>query len=175
VQKIRFVGEAIGHKPEAEAIIEGYSADLKAIETAVAALAQKPKVLFLIAVGNTGLRGAGEGTAADEMIGRAGGSNSFAGVNGYKPVSPEAALAANPDTLLLMKQTVDEIGGINAVAMLPALAKLSAAKAKRIVALDGNYMLNFGPRTAHAIRDLAVALHPDAALPVLPDRPWTAS
>jgi iron complex transport system substrate-binding protein len=173
--KIRFVGEAIDHKAEGETMVEGYAADLKAIETAVSALSQKPKVLFLIAAGNTGLRGAGDGTAAGEMIVRAGGVNSFAGVNGYKPVSPEAALAADPDTLLMMKQTVDEIGGIDAVAMLPALAKLGAAKEKRIVALDGNYMLNFGPRTAHAIRDLAAALHRDAEVPVLPDRPWTTS
>jgi iron complex transport system substrate-binding protein len=155
-------------------MVDGYSTDLKAIETAVSGLAQKPKVLFLIGAGNTGLRGAGDGTAAGEMIARAGGTNAFAGVNGYKPVSPEAALAANPDYLLMMKQTLDEIGGINAAAMLPALAKLSAAKEKRIVSLDGNYMLNFGPRTAHAIRDLAAALHPDVTLPVLPDRPWTA-
>jgi iron complex transport system substrate-binding protein len=175
VPKIRFVGDAIGHQPEADSMIAGYSADLKAIETAVTGLAQKPKVLFLIAAGNTGLRGAGDGTAAGEMIQRAGGANSFAGVNGYKPVSPEAALAANPDYLLMMKQTLDEIGGINAVAMQPALAKLSAAKEKRIVALDGNYMLNFGPRTAHAIHDLAVALHPDATLAALPDRPWTSA
>jgi iron complex transport system substrate-binding protein len=175
VPKIRFVGEALGHQPEAETMIEGYSADLKAIETAVAGLARKPEVLFLIAVGPTGLRGAGDGTAAGEMIGRAGGVNSFAGVNGYKPVSPEASLAADPDYLLMMKQTVDEIGGINAVTMLPALAKLKAAKEKRIVALDGNYLLNFGPRTAHAIRDLAAALHPDANVPALPDRPWTTA
>jgi iron complex transport system substrate-binding protein len=173
--KIRFVGEAIGHKAEAETMVEGYAADLKAIETAVASLAKKPEVLFLIAVGPSGLRGAGDGTAAGEMITRAGGINSFAGVEGYKPVSPEASLAANPDYLLMMKQTVDEIGGINAVATLPALAKLSAAKEKRIVALDGNYMLNFGPRTAHAIRDLAAAIHPDATLPALPERPWTVS
>ncbi|MDQ7246804.1 heme/hemin ABC transporter substrate-binding protein [Dongia sedimenti] len=175
VPKIRFVGEAIGHKPEAEAVLEGYSADLKSVETTVAGLTRHPKVLFLIAAGTAGLRGAGEGTAAAEMIVRAGGINSFAGVNGYKPVSAEAALAADPDCLLMMQQTVDELGGVNAVAMMPALAKLSAAKAKRIVALDGNYMLNFGPRTAHAIRDLAAALHPDATLPTLPQRPWTTA
>jgi iron complex transport system substrate-binding protein len=173
VPKIRFVGEALGHKAEAEAMAETYSNDLKAIEAAVAGLTKRPAVLFLIAVGPSGLRGAGDGTAAGEMIARAGGVNSFAGVNGYKPVSPEASLAANPDYLLMMQQTVEEIGGINAVTMLPALAKLDAAKAKRIVALDGNYMLNFGPRTAHAIRDLAAAIHPDATLPALPDRPWT--
>jgi len=173
--KIRFVGDAIGHKPGAETMVEGYAADLKAIETTVAGLTKKPEVLFLIAVGPSGLRGAGDGTAAGEMITRAGGINSFARVEGYKPVSPEASLAANPDYLLMMKQTVDEIGGINAVAMLPALAKVSAAKEKRIIALDGNYMLNFGPRTAHAIHDLAAAIHPDVTLPALPDRPWTVS
>lgn len=175
VPKIRFVGAAIGHEKDAEALIEGYATDLRAIETAVAGLTQRPKVLFLIAIGSTGLRGAGDGTAAAEMIARAGGVNSFAGVNGYKPVSPEAALAADPDYLLLMNQTAEAIGGIDAVAKLPALAKLEAAKAKRIVTLDGNYMLNFGPRTAHAIRDLAAALHPDATLPALPQRPWTAT
>jgi len=173
--KIRFVGEAIGHKAEADTMVEGFSADLQQIKTTVAGLAKKPKVLFLIAAGPSGLRGAGDGTAAGEMITRAGGINSFAGVEGYKPVSPEASLAANPDYLLMMQQTVDEIGGINAVAMLPAMAKLSAAKEKRIIALDGNYMLNFGPRTAHAIRDLAAALHPDADVPALPERPWTVS
>lgn len=173
--KIRFVGAAIGHAPEAETVVEGYAADLKLVETAVAGMATKPEVLFLIAAGPSGLRGAGDGTAAGEMIVRAGAVNSFAGANGYKPVSPEAALAANPEYLLMMKQTVDEIGGIDSVAMLPALAKLAAAKEKRIVALDGNYMLNFGPRTAHAIRDLAAALHPDATLPALPDRSWTLS
>jgi iron complex transport system substrate-binding protein len=169
------VGAAIGHKAAAAAMIAEYSADLEAVETAVGGLAAHPKVLFLMAVGTTGLRGAGDRTAATEMIGRAGGINSFAGVNGYKPVSAEAALAADPDYLLMMQQTVDEIGGIEAIARLPALAKLTAAKERRIVALDGNYMLNFGPRTAHAIRDLAAALHPDAKLPLLPDRPWTAA
>jgi len=173
VPKIRFVGDAIGHKAEAETVIDGYSVDLKTVEAEVAALTRRPKVLFLIAAGNTGLRGAGDGTAAAEMIARAGGVNCFAGAAGYKPVSAEAALAADPDTLLLMQQTVEEIGGIAAIAKLPALAKLTAAKEKRIVALDGNYMLNFGPRTAHAIRDLAAALHPEATLPDLPQRDWT--
>ena len=61
VPKIRFVGQAIGHKAEAEAMVGGYAADLKAIESAVAGLARKPKVLFLIAAGPNGLRGAGSG------------------------------------------------------------------------------------------------------------------
>ena len=35
-----------------------------------------------------------------------------------------------------------------------------AAKSKSFVAMDGNYLLGFGPRTASAARDLARALYP---------------
>jgi iron complex transport system substrate-binding protein len=36
-------------------------------------------------------------------------------------------------------------------------------------------MLNFGPRTAHAARDLIAAVYPELAVPELPARPWTAA
>ena len=75
----------------------------------------------------------------------------------------------------MMSQTVAALGGVDGVAALPALAQLNAAQKRRIVGLDGNYLLGFGPRTAHAIRDLAVALHPQATLPVLPARPWVTA
>jgi iron complex transport system substrate-binding protein len=39
--------------------------------------------------------------------------------------------------------------------------------------MSGTYLLNFGPRTAHAARDLAAAVYPDLKLPALPARPWT--
>jgi iron complex transport system substrate-binding protein len=38
--------------------------------------------------------------------------------------------------------------------------------------LDSLYLLGFGPRAAHAARDLAAALHGRSDLPGLPDRPW---
>ena len=34
--------------------------------------------------------------------------------------------------------------------------------------MNGGYLLNFGPRTAHAARDLAAAVYPELALPELP-------
>jgi iron complex transport system substrate-binding protein len=59
------------------------------------------------------------------------------------------------------------------VARIPALAVTQAAASRRVVALDGSYLLGFGPRAAHARRDLAALLHPGAALPALPRRAWT--
>jgi iron complex transport system substrate-binding protein len=172
--KIGFVGAAIDREAEAEALATVFKADLARIDAEVAKITRYPSAVFLIGVGTTGLRGAGTGTAAADMIARGGAKNAFGDVSGYKPASVEAMLAANPDFIIMMQQTVEEIGGIETVATLPVLAGLDAAKAKRIVAMDGNYLLSFGPRTAHAARDLAVALHPDAEIPALPPRAWTA-
>jgi iron complex transport system substrate-binding protein len=44
-----------------------------------------------------------------------------------------------------------------------------------MIGLPGLYLLGFGPRTAHAARDLAAALYPEANIPALPARPWTAA
>jgi iron complex transport system substrate-binding protein len=172
--KIAFVGDAIERKAEAASLSETFKADLAQVDAEVAKAPGRPTALFLIGVGTTGLRGAGKGTAAAEMIARAGAKNAFGEVTGYKPASAEATMAADPDYIVMMQQTVDEIGSINRVADLPVLANLSAARYKRIVAMDGNYLLSFGPRTAHAVRDLAAALHPDADIPALPARAWTA-
>lgn len=172
--KIEFVGTALERKAEAGALATTYKADLAQIDAEVARIDRHPTAIFLIGVGTTGLRGAGKGTAAAEMIARAGAKNAFGEVNGYKPASVEATMAADPDAIIMMQQTVDEGGGLDAVSRLPILKDLRAAREKRIIAMDGNYLLSFGPRTAHAVRDLAVALHPGADIPALPARAWTA-
>jgi iron complex transport system substrate-binding protein len=43
----------------------------------------------------------------------------------------------------------------------PAFAMTPAAQTKAFVAMDGLYLLGFGPRTAAAAHDLAGRLYPD--------------
>ena len=113
----------------------------------------------------------GADTSADAMIRLAGGINA-ATVSGWKPISAESALDVAPDVILMMNQTLEGAGGIDAVLALPALASSPAARNRRVVGMEGTYLLGLGPRTAHAGRDLAVALHPQATLSALPDRAW---
>lgn len=173
VDKISFVGAAVSATEKAAALAAAYAADLATLRQAVTGLAARPRVLFLMNAGATGLRGAGSDTGAAEMLALAGAGNALENLAGYKPLSAEAALAADPDVILMMQQSLEALGGVDGVAALPVLAKLPAARQRRIIAMDGAYLLGFGPRTAHAGRDLAAALHPDAALPSLPQRPWT--
>ncbi|RVD69126.1 hemin ABC transporter substrate-binding protein, partial [Mesorhizobium sp. M4A.F.Ca.ET.029.04.2.1] len=41
----------------------------------------------------------------------------------------------------------------------PSIASTPAGAARKVIRMDGGYLLGFGPRTAEAIRDLAVSLY----------------
>lgn len=170
--KINFVGESLGEADKAHEIAVAYESDLQTLHSAVGKLSAKPSVLFLLNAASNGLRGAGAGTGADDIIRLAGGNNAFGDVKGYQSVSPESVLTADPAFILLMKETLDEMGGIEQVKALPALAHLKAVAEGRIIAMHGSYLLGFGPRTAHAAWELAKQLHPQETLPALPKRPW---
>jgi iron complex transport system substrate-binding protein len=46
---------------------------------------------------------------------------------------------------------------------LPMFRSTPAAASGRLVEMDGNYLLNFGPRAARAARDLMQSLYPELA------------
>lgn len=172
VTAVGLVARALGRVAEGEAMAAAITEDFAALATSVAAQPRRPSAVFVLAVGGGAPQAAGEATAASAMLALAGLRNAVTGYRGYKPVAAEALLAAEPDAVVTTTHTLSAVGGIEALAANPALALLRATRARRIIALDSLYLLGFGPRTAHAARDLAAALHGDAALPALPDRPW---
>lgn len=172
ITKIRAVAGVLGAARRGEALAGTVAGDLTQIAAALAAVKHRPKVLFLLAVSRGAPLASGEGTGADAMIRLAGGVNALTGFRGSKPLSLEMAVAAGPEVLLMMQQSVDTLGGTEAVLKLPAIAATEAGRRGRLVAMDGAYMLGFGPRTAHAVQDLGRLLHPEADLPPLPERAW---
>jgi iron complex transport system substrate-binding protein len=170
--KIRAVAGTLGLTARGDALAASVASDLARIGTAIAAVPRRPKVLFLLAVSRGAPLASGTGTAADAMIRLAGGENAIAGYRGYKPLSLEMAVAAAPEILLMMQQSVELLGGADAVLKLPAIAASDLGRTRRLVALDGAYLLGFGPRTAHALHDLARHFHPEVDLPALPARAW---
>ena len=171
--KIAAVGEALGLQAQAAALAAAVEDDIATLRAQVATLKSRPRVLFLLSVARAQLMAGGRHSAADVMIALAGGSNAAA-FDGFKPISAESALEVAPDAVLMMSQTLEAAGGVDAVLSLPALAGSPAARTKRLIAMDGTYLLGLGPRVAHAGRDLAAALHPGAALPPLLPRAWVA-
>lgn len=160
VRKIEIVGQAIGAKDKADALIASVDKDLRAAEAQAAGVAKRRRVLFILSVQDGKILASGAGTAADGIIRLAGGENAITEFQGYKQLSEEAIVAANPDLILMM----DRDGGDHAAADAellahPAVATTPAGVNKRLLRMDGNYLLGFGPRTAAAAHDLALALY----------------
>jgi iron complex transport system substrate-binding protein len=171
--KARTVAAALGL--QGEDVARALESDWAALDAPIAAMRARPRVLFVLSLARGAPVVSGRGTHADAMIAAAGGRNAMGGFEGYRPLSAEAAVALAPDVLLLMDHALAEAGGPDALRRVPALAVTPALRSGRVLAMDGPYLLNFGPRAAAARRDLAARLHPDAALPTLPERPWTAA
>lgn len=160
--KIRTVGEALGVSDKAASLAETVNADIEAAEKATASIMERKRVLFLISMQGGKLMASGSGTAADGMIRLAGAVNAIEGYEGYKALTDEAVIAAAPDVILMMDRG-NEADPSEELFANPAIASTPAGQAKRLVRMDGAYLLGFGPRTAAAASELADLVYGTAA------------
>lgn len=155
--RIRRVAVALGRAQAGDALARKVDAEIAETRT-TAAVSSGPRVLFIYARGSNVLHVAGAKTPADEMIRLAGGVNATTGFDGFKPLSSEAAVAAAPDVILMMKSGAASLQDSGGVFALPGIAMTPAGKNKRLIAMDGLLLLGFGPRTATAVTELRAAL-----------------
>ncbi|MEX0922421.1 MAG: ABC transporter substrate-binding protein [Rhodovibrionaceae bacterium] len=162
--KVRAVAAALGSVAAGESLIAEIERQAGELAAQIATAPTRPRVLFLLSAGRGAPLAAGRGTSAEAIIELAGGENAISGFEGYKPLSPESAIAAAPEVVLTTTRTLEGLGGAQALLSLPALAATPAARDGRLLALDGLLLLGFGPRTPEAMRALATALHPELHL-----------
>lgn len=161
-QKIRDVGAAVGLSTEAEALAVKTEDGLKSLAADVAKISgEKKKVLFVLSLSNGRVIAGGADTEAGAVIEMAGGINAAPGVNGYKPLSDEAVIAAKPDVILSMQRGA-HAAKPEEVFALPAMQTTPAAADKKLISMDGLLLLGFGPRTPEAARSLAAQIYPGA-------------
>jgi iron complex transport system substrate-binding protein len=172
LEATRIVAAALDRAAEGAELAEALAQDFAALRATVSASPARPSAVFVLAIGGGAPQAAGRDTAADAMLSLAGVRNVMTGYRGYRPVSAEALLAAEPAAVVTTSHTLNALGGPGGLAAVPALAVLRAVRAGSIVSLDSLYLLGFGPRTAHAARDLAAALHGEDRIQRLPRRPW---
>ena len=163
VEKIRVVGEAVGADQKAAELAQSVDKALSVAEQRAAGIAERQRVLFILSVQDGKILASGTDTAADGMIRLAGGENAITGFSGYKQLSEEAIVTANPDLILMMNRGGDHGPSDEELLSHAAIASTPAGREKRIVRMDGAYLLGFGPRTAYAAHDLAAALYGPAA------------
>ncbi len=165
-EKIELIADALGVSDRGRALSRQVETDLRDLRAAVQQAGSRPKVLFLLSIGNGGAPlAAGLETSAAGIIELAGGVNAIGSFEGYKALSPEALVEAAPDVLLVTNRSLGLLGGAEGLLQLPEISETPAGRAGRIVAMDGLLLLGFGPRTPKAVSDLAAQLHPDFSPP----------
>ena len=161
-QKIRDVGAAVGLSDKAEALAVKTEDGLKKLAADVAKIpGPKKKVLFVLSLSNNRVMAGGADTEAGAVIEMAGGVNAAPTINGYKALSDEAVIAAQPDLILSMSRG-DHSLKPEQVFALPSMQTTPAAASKSLVSMDGLLLLGFGPRTPDAARSLATQIYPGA-------------
>jgi iron complex transport system substrate-binding protein len=157
-EKIKGVARVLGVSLQGDALIARFHDQWRdAIET-VARFSDRPRVLFVMAHGGTGFMAAGRKTAADAVIGLAGGVNAAGAFEGYKPLTSEAAITAMPDLLLVTRDGAESRPDLESLWENPALALTPAGKSRRAVVMDTLFLLGFGPRLPEAVTYLAQAM-----------------
>ena len=159
-QKIRKIGDLLGRSAQADSLIQVMERDLEAARALRAEASSTPRVLFVYARGSGTMNVAGRGTSAAAMIELAGAENAITGFEGFKPMSAEAVVEAEPDAILALTRGLESIGGEKGLLEQPGIPLTPAGKNKRIAAMDDLLLLGFGPRLGTAVKRLTQELHP---------------
>lgn len=162
-RKLRAVGRALGVPKRGEKLARQVETQIAVAKREVTRAATKPKVAFLYVRGTQVQQIGGVGSGADAMIEAAGGVDvgKSIGIQGFKQLTAESLVAAQPDVLLLLSAGLQSVGGVDGLLRLPGVAQTPAGRNRKVIAYDDLMLLGLGPRTGKALRLLIRGLHPE--------------
>lgn len=159
LEKTRRVASALGTEAAGEALVAEIRADWTEAETDIAKLGTERDMLFFATLRDGAPRAAGMDTAAHGIVSLLGGHNLFGDQTGYKPLSLEAAVAADPDVILVLNHYAVAEGTLEDVINHPALSLTGAAQRGDVYLVDPVKAIQFGPRTPAEAGAIARAIN----------------
>ena len=159
--RVKQVGQITGRTDPAARLAQALQQQWNGALAKVGQRSHAPvRVLFILAHAPNQVMVGGRETGADAMLAYAGAVNVMGGqggFSGYKPLTPEAVIAARPDIVLVTDQGLKASGGVDGILKLPGLAHTPAGRKHRIVSLEAMLLLGFGPRMPQALSELDAA------------------
>jgi iron complex transport system substrate-binding protein len=154
--KIQTIAKALGAESKVAEINAAIDQDLSESEKILANVKNKSKVMFVGRGPNMpNATMSGTGTTIDEMIKLAGGTNAMNDFTGFREMTDEAVVAAQPEIILMTEKSFERSGGVEGVLKFPGVALTPAGKNRRIVTVSDMYFQGFGPGVGKAVRELA--------------------
>lgn len=162
-QKIQLIADLLGANDAGNALVDEVKEDKAALNHILNQVEEPPTVLFVLSLRGGSPIVSGSGTSAHDVITAAGGSNAAGELEGWKPLSTEAAVPLNPDVIITMGRAGQH--NTDNLAELPHFRFSNAVKNNRVYVVNGSFLLGMGPTTPKAVIDLATKLHPQASFP----------
>ncbi|WP_394168857.1 hemin ABC transporter substrate-binding protein [Saccharospirillum alexandrii] len=150
VSKIQATAAALDQREAGNELASRVAAEVEQAQRSIADQLGPLNVMFVMDGGSRGFQVAGRNTLAGGVLDVAGFNNAFADIQGYKPLTPEAAINANPDVILVFhsQKSLDEL------AANPALSLTQAVQSGQLYNVDDLDLLTFGPRLGTALQAL---------------------
>jgi iron complex transport system substrate-binding protein len=162
--KVLTIARALDLEAKAKEINDAIDADMREVGKLLEKKRATPRVMFVGRGPNMpNATMSGAKTTIDEMIKLAGGVNPLADFSGFREMTDEAVVAAQPEVILMTQKSFERGGGIDGVVRFPGVALTPAGKDRRIVAVSDMYFQGFGPGVGRAVRELAYKFHPELA------------
>lgn len=160
--KIAEIGKAAGVVEAAGMLANKVKEGFEALAAERAKIGKPVRTLFVLSLQNGRAMVGGKGSSADSILSLAGAENAATDITGFKPITDEALIAAAPEAIVMMTNGPAPPTAESVFAH-PALSQVPAAATRRLITMDGLYLLGFGPRAPLAARELMGRLYPDRA------------
>ncbi|MEM7657927.1 MAG: helical backbone metal receptor [Bacteroidota bacterium] len=147
---IRHVCDSLNQPETATRLISTVEQELAQIQP----IPVPPKVLFVYARGAGSLSVAGNGTQVQYIIDLAGGKNVALDFEGFKPLSTEVLVQANPDVILLFDSGLNSLAGAEGLLNVPGIRATTAGQQGNFISMEGQLLTGFGPRLGQAAAEL---------------------
>ncbi|WP_108649191.1 heme/hemin ABC transporter substrate-binding protein [Dongshaea marina] len=157
---IRLLAKALDRPQQGQALSQRVATLVEQLEHSPTA--PRKRTLFLLLLGESGLKVAGDHSSANTLIQLAGGANPASDLDGYKPASMEALVKMKPEVLLIGNHNWQQLGGTRGlVNAFPMLAATPAYTKRQIYPIDDNALLGgVGLTTLEQAKELREKLYP---------------
>ena len=159
IDKFICVARVLDKEGDAREIIKSQFAKIvNSLEKANVASADVPRVALILNFVDNQPIVAGANTSGDGLLRMAGAENVFSDVEGWKPLSRELLIAANPEHIVVTERALKSIGGLQGMLSDPLLASTDALNGDNVHAYGGMSLLGFGLQTLEVALSLKKAI-----------------
>jgi iron complex transport system substrate-binding protein len=162
VKKIRLIARAISSETEGERLAQSVAARFATLAALRTRIGRPVRALFVLGLQNGRIMIGGKDTSADAILELAGAQNVAAGISGFRPVGEEAILGLAPEVSVGMRRVSEDAPhDLSQLLTMKGVQATPAGAARRLIVMDGSYLLAFGPRAPEAARELMRAVYPE--------------